>query len=373
MESLNTHFPCHTASGKAASHQVHNLATPGVGSAYHVDVLQSNSNQRIQATVPEADVVIVEASINDRGKLNEIAIDTEALVRMLEVRAPAAALVYIEASTRNWDVGMEEHTPPYRNDAGAEHLAVLEYYDIMQLSMMRMLGPLGSRVKNRVLHDAYFMDFGHPGAYAHTLIASVLSFTFREMVNRITEIENEKLMLERWKENKTSSNWKIPFLALPQDWKIHEPQHTIDFTDESVVAKYTSPVPTKGSDTGWKWSTDLPTKPKTLMTDIVDACVLIDLGIEKPVEAIGMVILKSYEHFGDMETTLKCAGGEKLIRTTLRSYWWSHTSQRVPTLIKVPGTAAQVKCKKVLFVCHRYGKHTKKTDSKVKLFSVTVY
>jgi hypothetical protein len=71
------------------------------------------------------------------------------MLLMLQIKAPQAAIMYLETSAQHWKIDAEKkksRTPPYRTDMEG-HLAILKYYDIMQLDMMRMLGPIGTMLR----------------------------------------------------------------------------------------------------------------------------------------------------------------------------------------------------------------------------------
>jgi hypothetical protein len=71
------------------------------------------------------------------------------MLLMLQIKAPQAAIMYLETSSQHWKIDAVKkkiRDPPYRTDMEG-HLAILKYYDIMQLDMMRMFGPIGTTVR----------------------------------------------------------------------------------------------------------------------------------------------------------------------------------------------------------------------------------
>jgi hypothetical protein len=91
----------------------------------------------------------------------------------------------------------------------------------------------GPQLKNELL-AGYFVDATHPGAWGHLLIASVVSFTLRDMVANLAEIEaNYHVADLAWEQNRK-------FLVLPRDWAPLKVSFFADFLNKTTVETHTN-------------------------------------------------------------------------------------------------------------------------------------
>lgn len=306
---------------------------------------------------------------------------TEALVRELRTSAPNAALLWVETAWREWnDINCQKVlkrpcVAPFHRDASHEHLQVLEYYDVMQISMLRLLGPLGS-VKSRTWIDqAYFCDPYHPNEDGHKLIASTIGQALDDIIEQKIEgglLFNESLSTATTMNtiNATSDSFlPIPITLKEEELKFlsAKPQIQLDLTDPSVVNGSLSEAG------AWSYATDVPSKPKTLMTNSTGDCATLSLG--KPTKEMYMLrlnLLFSYEGFGiaNVEQVEGSEARVSLLSETISCKWTSRTSQVSSVEIKprrgnTPGSNIFFK------VC--LDESSADAEQKLKLFALTLY
>ena len=128
---------------------------------------------------------------------------TEALVCKLQTSAPNAALLWVETAWREWNnINCQQvlNCPcvaPLHRDASHKHLQVLEYYDVMQISMVRLLGQFGSVKSCTWIDQTYYCgDHYHPNEDGHKLIASTIGQALDNIIEQKREGEfllNESL------------------------------------------------------------------------------------------------------------------------------------------------------------------------------------
>eukprot|EP00560_Eucampia_antarctica_P003834 CAMPEP_0197834468 /NCGR_PEP_ID=MMETSP1437-20131217/22467_1 /TAXON_ID=49252 ORGANISM="Eucampia antarctica, Strain CCMP1452" /NCGR_SAMPLE_ID=MMETSP1437 /ASSEMBLY_ACC=CAM_ASM_001096 /LENGTH=438 /DNA_ID=CAMNT_0043439159 /DNA_START=143 /DNA_END=1459 /DNA_ORIENTATION=- len=309
---------------------------------------------------------------------------TEALVRELRTSAPNAALLWVETAWREWydsncqQVLKHPCVAPFHRDASHAHLQVLEYYDVMQISMLRLLGPLGSVKRRTWVDQAYFCDHYHPNKDGHMLIASTIGQALDDIIERKREsglLFNKSLSTATTTSpiNATSDSFlPIPITMKEEDLKFlsAKPQIQLDLTDPSVVNV------TLSEAGAWSYATDIPSKPKTLMTSSAGTCATLNLG--KPTREIYMLrlnLLFSYEGFGiaNVELVEQVKGSKarvSLLSETINCKWTSRTSQVSSVEIKpqrghTPGSNIFFK------VC--LDESSADTEQKLKLFALTLY
>jgi hypothetical protein len=323
-----------------------------------------------------ADIVIIEFGTNDSDggfmplptgfldKSKKVQYWTEALINLLKLKCPEAALIYLEAGAWDWKLHVSNRhprpAPPYQKERDG-HLDVLKYYDITQIDMMRMIGPLGTEEKDHYM-SVYFMDIVHPGRWGHSLMASALSFTLREMVANIPEIEADFKVAEPTLEQNRK------FLVLPEDWVPLLASFSVSFMEPNMLEKHTNIKGDGQVTNGWSYDTGKPGKDKMLMSKEQGSCVDINnVVVKDAITEFSVVVMKSYENFGLLSIALLC-GEQTMHVETVNCTWESQTSQFSTLSFKLEEPL--VGCKEVHFeLCHL------KSDSptKVKVQKLSIF
>jgi len=410
-ESLHTYTP--------QQHRLTNLCVDATGTNQAWEIATQHRH-----TLRNAHLVLVDKGSNDiqdselragtwkqpghsRGS-ESVKFWTEALVRELRSYAPDAALIWVETAWR-----MHNHAncltikpfgpcvAPFHVDSAHTHLEVLEYYDVMQISMLRLLGPFGAVEDRKWLDDEYLCDLYHPNRNGHMLIASAIG----QVVNNRLEIERERGLIHDGSLFAANATANViatrlilpePITLTPNDLLFLglKPQVYLNLTDPLVVHQ----TVTQSGD--WKYATDIPSKPKTLMiihtkgnnntsnfslpTPKSDKCAVLTLG--HPREKMSLLRLKflfSYQGFGvarielfetDVYVPSRDTSTTLFLIETVDCQWTSRTSQISPVEFKLPrNNTRQTLVRSNLYLRVCLDDSTSAADQKLKLFSVSLY
>lgn len=308
---LNGAFPI---SGTGTNnHTVTNLCHGATGTN---QAWESSRAKEHAEAVRDAHLVLVDKGTNDVSDLelkgtwqqpghergsDSVKFWTEALIRELRAKAPDAALLWVETAWRDWrdnECGPRGCEAPFHVDSAHTHLEVLEYYDVTQISMLRLLGPLGRPERRSWLDEAYFVDGFHPTRDGHKMITSAIGLLLGDLVDRVEESGRDSLLDTSSHSLSNDANVStIPPLSLnPRDldFLALDPMVALDLSDSKIVHRY---LVEPGA---WSYATDSPRKPKTFMTNATGGdCAVLYLGKpERDVVAVGLNLLFSYEGFG---------------------------------------------------------------------------
>jgi len=283
------------------------------------------------------------------------------LIRLLRTEFPQSALMWIEVA---WRVRGSYGHPPYHVDAAFAHERILQYYDIAQLSMLRVLGPFDDIKRARWIEKNYYCDAYHPNKDGAKLIASMVA---QFLFNAVEVAKNTHLSLPFLRPTPDATWLPTPMILSLADISVLHSKPVLDLTltDNKVVKRYV-----KKKTNSWSFATDLARKPKTLMTTTI-GCATLNLGtFPRPVKAISLEWLFSYEGFGKANVTLLT---NTTIMTMETECWWdSHTSQLQMLRYEVGSKPEQnLKLPKYLRVCSIPGGHANAT--KLKLFSAQIF
>jgi len=224
------------------------------------------------------------------GALDSVGFWTEALIRLFRSEYRRAALIWVEVAwmkrgiIRNHGEYRPSHDkPPYHFDAALAHQQVLQYYDITQLSMIRVLGPVGDPARRAWAEKNYYCDIVHPNLKGTKLIASMIAQYLSSIVHK-----------------QPSSSPSIS-LFIPESL-ILKPSDIVRLTDRPAASLiFTEKDVVKGvllKTDGWSFSTDLVKKLKTLITTKL-GCVTLNMGtFIRPIKSFTMEWLSPMKVLG---------------------------------------------------------------------------
>eukprot|EP00041_Stephanoeca_diplocostata_P034363 m.1168774 g.1168774 ORF g.1168774 m.1168774 type:complete len:525 (-) comp24508_c0_seq75:4900-6474(-) len=180
---LGASLPCQSGLG----HRVLNMALSGKPSSHWVHVLQ---DPKFQSRIAEADIIVVEAAVNDffqghsgapqwethRSLLHGTNVHkyTEILVRRLRTLFPTSALVWLEGGWTGFKPNKPTFRRPYQWNAEDTHYDVLKHYTIAQVSLKHALQPLHSEHMRKWMEETLFLDDRHPRELGHQMLAQML-------------------------------------------------------------------------------------------------------------------------------------------------------------------------------------------------------
>ena len=333
MALLDAAWPC------PGGHHLSNLCKSATGSPQAFQVLQRHANHE---TLAKAHLVLVDKAINDvvsgpmvssawnldstQQKKFTTAFWTEAIVRRARTLYPQAAIVYLETSweewcfvrqlppSTEWTVEKPRPRPPFHTDGARDHLSVLEYYDVAQIDLARMLGPIrGGRVgpRGQFLQTWFFRnDCVHHTAVGASITAAVVA----EYLANAARAINNNHALHAW----------MPFEnAVPAETLVLEPQD-LAFAMSTAALDLNFELPHVAhqavafNDGNWTFATDRPGKPAMLTTNTTGACVAVALlnaaftssneettkRLDRPLALLWVEMIASYQGFGVAQATI---------------------------------------------------------------------
>lgn len=326
--------------GCPGGHHLSNLCKGATGSPQAFQVLQRHANHE---TLAKAHLILVDKAINDvvsgpmvssawnldskQQKKFTTAFWTEAIVRRARSLYPQAAIVYLETSweewcfvrqlkaNAEWTVTEPRPRPPFHKDGARDHLAVLEYYDVAQIDLARMLGPIrGGRVgpRGQFLQTWFFLtDCVHHTAVGASITAAVVA---EHLANAARAISN----------NHTLHVW-MPFEnAVPAETLVLEPQD-LGFVMSTAALDLDFELPHVAqqavafNDGNWTFATERPGKPAMLYTRTRGACVAVALfnaattttsndetrkRLDRPLVLLWVEMIASYAGFAAAQATI---------------------------------------------------------------------
>ncbi|GBG31669.1 Hypothetical Protein FCC1311_078942 [Hondaea fermentalgiana] len=302
---LNARYPCN------GQHSVINYAMSNRGTDHHFQTMRRADTQKALAS---ADIVIMEASVNDvasayhlksfgKGlgvRSNMLQFWTEASIRLLRGKFPHLALLWVEASTRAWKGQSEagKLRAPYRSDASADHLEVLQYYDIPQIDVMRALGAGGLPLEQEFRTECYFCDFVHPTRYGQNITASIVASAF----DRMLEHTQSQHIVQRYREADNQDLSDLPD-PLTMTQKLDDAMRSEDITrvtldTQESFDKHVVGAESRNGVPGWSFDTDMEGKPKTAMTVKSGSCVTVELGFSSRISLLSFELFHSYNNVG---------------------------------------------------------------------------
>mmetsp|Transcript_60265 Transcript_60265/g.171310 ORF Transcript_60265/g.171310 Transcript_60265/m.171310 type:complete len:517 (+) Transcript_60265:41-1591(+) len=385
---LNRALPC----AGPGRHKVHSIGVSAVGSDYWTDQILE-WKQDTDHILNHADLVVVEAAINDMEVYHDIRADvaglgyygkihffTELVIRQLLQVPKQPAIIYAELTWRNFESAAQKDG---HGDAALDHLPVLQHYGVDQVSMINAFLPLHTAQKRQWMKSVYFTDCCHPSQLGHKMSAQAIGYALLQYESATSR--HVALERRQWFEPETEDEDIPPSLFVAEGiasrYDGTARTSRMRLWNESEIMPFIAPW-----SVGFSFAEDVPGKPGLLAYKVG---MNLELGIPFKRTTVGKRImaniglLKSYEHMGVVNVTLgvdaqgpnqKCARpsspAKDPTRASLDCLWNKNISVYVGETLMVDADNLRQGCLRVHFQV--VPAEAARAENKVKLIDLTV-